>query len=222
VYEAIRKNLETLRTANVRPNVFGSQSHSFRLHPTLSLDEVRAFETKHRIVLPSDYREFLMYVGNGGAGPYYGLFKLGEMDSVGSRHGPWTENDGFVGILSERFPHAEAWNDLTGRPSYDESRETHPEWEDEYNRLRDEWNADHYWNTRWVNGAIPICHLGCALRQWVVITGPEAGHVWGDDRVDERGLYPLQKGALKRITFLQWYRSWLDEAMEAVRKGRNA
>jgi hypothetical protein len=217
VYEAIRKNLETLRTAKVRPDVFGSQAHGFRLHPTLSLDEVQAFETKHRVMLPSDYREFLMHIRNGGAGPYYGLFKLGEMDSRRALR-EWKEADGFVGILSEPFPHTEAWNDLTGRPPYDESRETDQEWEDEYNRLLVQWEADHYWNSRWVNGVIPICNLGCALRQWLVITGPEAGHVWGDDRVDERGLYPLQKGVLKRVTFLLWYTSWLDEAMEALRK----
>jgi hypothetical protein len=69
-------------------------------------------------------------------------------------------------------------------------------------------------------GAIPICHLGCALRQWLVITGPEAGNVWCDDRADRGGLYPLQQGRLKRVSFLKWYRSWLNGALrKTAREG---
>jgi hypothetical protein len=199
--------------------VFGSETHGFRVFPPLSEERVRAFEAKHRIVLPLEYRGFLMNIGNGGAGPYYGLFKLGEMDD-GFEHKAWTEDGGFVGILSEPFPHTEPWNDLTGKPQFDEERENDHEWEYEYNRQLDDWENSHYWNTRHVNGAIPICHLGCALRQWLVVTGAEAGNVWNDDRVDLRGLSPLQQGTLRRVTFLQWYTFWLDEGMEALRNMR--
>ena len=49
-----------------------------------------------------------------------------------------------------------------------------------------------YWNATQVNGAIPICHLGCCLRQWLVVTGPEAGNVWDDVRADYAGFKPVQ------------------------------
>jgi hypothetical protein len=37
----------------------------------------------------------------------------------GFDHEAWSENDGFVGILSKPFPHRGPWNDLSGEPVYD-------------------------------------------------------------------------------------------------------
>lgn len=164
--------------------------------------------------LPADYRGFLIHVGNGGAGPAYGLFKLGEMDN-GFGHKRWREEDGLVGTLAEPFPLRSAWNDRTGEPEYDASRESDPQWEDEYQRRLDEWEYV-YWNSANVNGAIPICHLGCAYRQWLVITGPEAGNIWDDRRADLGGLKPLQQKGRDRVLFAQWYDDWLHAALQQL------
>ncbi len=214
-FAMIREGLCRLRESAAPLKVFGSQAHGFRTHPPLPEEVVRDFEARHRVALPQDYRGFLISVGNGGAGPAYGLFKLGEMDD-GFGHKAWTENDGFVGVLSEPFPHTGPWNDLSAEPVYDESRENDPEWEDEYQRQLDAWEDHVYWNTANVNGAVPICHLGCALRQWLVITGAEAGHVWDDDRTDHGGLRPLQQGGQERVTFLEWYCFWLEKALRQL------
>jgi hypothetical protein len=196
--------------------VFGATAHRFRTHPPLPEQAVREFEVRHRVPLPTEYRGFLVQVGNGGAGPFYGLFKLGEMDGSGADR-PWAEDDGFVGVLSQPFPHSGPWNDLSGKPVYDESREDDPEWEADYERRLDAWELQIYWNTTHVNGAVPICHIGCALRQWLVFNGPEAGNVWDDLRAEDGGLKPLQQEGRERVTFLQWYRSWLDEALRQSR-----
>lgn len=216
VFADIRDALAALRHSPRPLEVFGSQTHRFHTHPPLTEEVVRGFERAHRVTLPADYRGFLIHVGNGGAGPAYGLFKLGEMDD-GFGHKPWTENGGFVGSLSQPFPHTGPWNDLTEEPVYDESREDDQEWEDEYQRQLDAWEDRVYWNTVNVNGAVPICHLGCAYRQWLVVTGTEASNVWCDDRVDKAGLRPLTQVGRDRVSFLQWYRSWLDEALGKLR-----
>ena len=42
--------------------------------------------------------------------------------------------------------------------------------EHEYERQYDEFEK-RYWDSSRVNGAIPICEIGCALRIWLVVTG---------------------------------------------------
>ena len=115
----VHELLQQMRSSGSR--VFGADGHHFVLNPPLPEAEVIAFEQYHRVTLPSDYRYFITHVGNGGAGPFYGIFPLGEGEEE-----PWHENDGFVGVLSQPFPHREAWNDLSGRPS-DDLYETDPD-----------------------------------------------------------------------------------------------
>jgi hypothetical protein len=69
--------LGRLRAADTSFRVFGSKQHRYWLGPTLSESELAAFESANRIRLPDDYRRFLAVVGNGGAGPFYGLEPLG-------------------------------------------------------------------------------------------------------------------------------------------------
>jgi hypothetical protein len=204
-FEQIKVDLERLRSAKKPPKVFGAEEHGFNLNPPLSESEVSKFERKHCIYLPVAYRRFLIEVGNGGAGPYYGLFKLGEMDD-GFGYKRWREKDGFVGVLSKPFPLTGAWNDLAGEPVYDESNE------DDYERQVNEFE-EKYWDTERISGAIPICHLGCAARQWLVVAGAEAGNIWCDERADLKGLYPLTAAGKRRVTFYGWYRGWLDDAL---------
>src|SRR5947209_1602571 len=52
--------------------------HKGCVNPVLSEEELVAFERKHRITLPEEYRTFLLEVGNGGLGPGDGLSALDE------------------------------------------------------------------------------------------------------------------------------------------------
>jgi hypothetical protein len=137
-FTAIRDGLRRLRETTAPLKVFGLESHGFCTHPPLVEQTVRDFEAQHRVTLPPEYRGFLIHVGNGGAGPAYGLFKLGEMDN-GSGHKVWTEVVDFVGVLARPFPHTGSWNDLTEEPVYDQARDNDAEWEEEYHRQLDAW-----------------------------------------------------------------------------------
>jgi hypothetical protein len=79
----ILQKLEQVRARNL--SCFGSESHAFRLNPPLPEADLQAFETSHHIRLPEAYRTFLKHAGNGGAGPYYGIFPL---DKVSKRQSP--------------------------------------------------------------------------------------------------------------------------------------
>ncbi len=70
------------RAAKADPEykVFGASSHKYQLKPPASLERVRALEEKLQIRLPEDYVYFLTQISNGGAGPYYGLYSLEELE----------------------------------------------------------------------------------------------------------------------------------------------
>ena len=177
-FQAIREGLDKLQAIPIRSGDFAAQTHHYRLNPPLGEEEVRAFEERHQIHLPADYRAFMTTLGNGGVGPGYGVFKLGEV-SVGWHNGPWEES-GYVGCPAKRFPFTAAWKDPDD-----------PRWEAPF------------------DGAIPLSHYGCQTWAWLVVTGPEAGTVWCDDRGDYVGVYPEKRGTEDRMSFLSWYRWWL-------------
>lgn len=204
VYEQIIADLKRLVSSGV--SIFGSNRHGFRLNSPVPEDELQAFEHEHGVQLPEDYRLFLAHVGRGGAGPHYGLFNFHQMDD-GFDYRIWSQDDGFVGILANSFPFTNRWNDLTGQPDDELSEQDEQEYEKQLASFE-----KRYWTQ--LNGAIPICHLGCALRQWLVISGPETGNVWCDNRADYNGLAPLTRQGSERISFFTWYRDWLDIALK--------
>ena len=77
--EEIRALLEQARKADADRKQFGAKDHKYELAPPASLEEVEAFEQETGVWLPEGYRNFLLQAGNGGAGPFYGLFSLEQV-----------------------------------------------------------------------------------------------------------------------------------------------
>lgn len=200
-----------MQLLRAQPDVFGADAHHFRLNPRLPEADVLKFERRYNVRLPEDYRRFLTFIGNGGAGPFYGIFPLGQMDGNSDGLQPWDANNGLVGALSEPFPFESEWNDLAGKPSDDLYERDIAE----YDRQVEEFERK-YWHCSNINGAIPICHEGCALRDWLVLTGNQAGRLWHDGRSDYAGLRPLKLADGSPATFSLWYNEWLDGALASM------
>jgi hypothetical protein len=203
--EDILRKLARLRAFGASDRVFGSAVHRFELRPPLEEGRLASFEDAHQVTLPRDYRQFLTHCGNGGAGPYYGLFPLGTMDGLGLDLQPWREGDGIVGSLAAPFPHTEAWNlpeDELEPPTF--SSDEH----------EDQWHQHAaYWAPHLANGAFPICHQGCAYRNILVVNGPEYGYVWVDARPGDGGLLPEVDETGQHLAFGDWYTRWLEQAL---------
>lgn len=98
--------------------------------------------------------------------------------------------------------------------------------EEEYNEVYDNWMDENYenlqieyWKAHYLDGAIPICHHGCAYRSWLVVdNGPERGYVWEDDTPDEGGVFPFQTEKRDRYTFSEWYLNWLNNSIQELQK----
>jgi hypothetical protein len=208
--------LEQLKALDPSLRNFGARAHGYALNPPLPDSAMKAVEEKYRCRLPEDYAFFLTRVGNGGAGPFAGVFPL-EMQDDGFELTPWSGGS-MVGDLEKPFAFTAAWNlpdeFWAQQPDPDESTT-----EEEEDRLWEAWDEklSDYWAPELMNGAIPICHQGCALRIWLVVCGPAYGTVWDDSRADNEGIAPLLDKDGNFLTFKAWYLDWLDAALSAAR-----
>jgi hypothetical protein len=203
--------LEKLKRRDTKYQVFGSGEHRYELAAPLPLSFIEAVEQRHGIRFPEEYKYFITAIGNGGAGPYYGLFSFDRDDD-----GHTWESGHLVGDLSKPFPHTTAWN----LPDSFWQKEPNPPVGtpvEEEDRLYEAWDkvlVENYWNPTLMNGAIPVCHMGCALRQWLIVNGEQKGFLWNDYRADNGGVLPLLDNSGRQVTFAGWYLSWLNEALQ--------
>ncbi len=77
--EELRSLLEKARATDADLKQFGAEHHKYQWNSPASLKEIEAFERETAISLPDGYRNFLLQAGNGGAGPFYGLFSLEQV-----------------------------------------------------------------------------------------------------------------------------------------------
>ncbi|MCL1993099.1 MAG: SMI1/KNR4 family protein [Spirochaetes bacterium] len=163
---------------------FGAAEHKFILNPVLPEADVKNFEREHNIELPKDYFYFVTNIGNGGAGPGYGLLPL-ETWSRELADPPAGD------FLNTPFPHTAPWNDTV------------------FYELDDDGGDDFYHSNKYVTGAIRIAHYGCGIMYMLVVTGNEKGHIWVDDRCSDYGIYPA---ANPPVGFETWYTDWLEKS----------
>ncbi|HEY2701315.1 MAG TPA: SMI1/KNR4 family protein [Pseudonocardiaceae bacterium] len=163
--DGVRPRLAELAAADPECTAFGVSRHRYQLGPALSESEVAAFEQSYGITLPAEYREFVRRVGNGGAGPCYGLYQLDGAELVEQNREDWLRPEHFA----TPFPHTEFWN-----PNSPELTMT----------------DDEYFDPKWDTGSIIIDHYGCGHFYRLIVTGPARGQVWFDGRASDEGLTP--------------------------------
>ncbi|MBL7628388.1 SMI1/KNR4 family protein [Frankia sp. CN6] len=218
----VRDLLARLAAEPSAEKIFGASGHQWLLEPPLTAAELAEVEAQVRVELPSEYRSFLLEAGRGGAGPAYGLFPLRRVE------GRWRwEGDGatLTGLdtLAQPFPHVEAFNPAEGLPEppdeddYD-SEEAFFEAAEAYFEQHDAvvFRPEHS------VGLLYLCHLGCALREALVVSGPARGQMWADNTADDAGFAPLLGDAGRPLGFAQWYRRWLDRAAAQLPAGLDA
>jgi hypothetical protein len=154
-----------------------------------------AFEAKHGVTLPADYRDTLLHLGIG-FGPDSGLLPLAshtptEMPQVTVTI---TNTDGSItgsastgarpplnraAIMAKPFPLTEKFEVGAPLPSGD---------------------AHLY------DGTLELTDMGCGYMMLLAITGPQSGTVWEDVTAADIGIIP-------HGTFRTWLDRWLDHAL---------
>lgn len=199
--QIIKEKIIKLKELDYNYTVFGSYKHKYKLNACLTEEQVINFEHLNNIRLPYGYREFLIDVGNGGAGPAYGLNGIDVNEQKQSR-------------LSERF-------------LLDEGYQLEDEEEKGYNCLLDyEFDGtctkcdrkdfclqstlyygkdtDEY---RYNNGTMIIVFTGCTYYNRLVLNGKHLGEIWCENQGE--GLIPSFDN------FLNYYNKWLDNNLNS-------
>jgi hypothetical protein len=207
----LSNKLSRLKDLDKNCEFFGSESHKYKLKPCLSQSDIQEFEDKFQVKLPDDYRDFLLEIGNGGAGPGYGLLGI-EINHLNR------ENSDFKS-LSQPFLLTQEWNDL------DLMQASHEE------------GNPVYFYPNFIQGTILVAEYGCGVEARLVITGSERGNIWIDDRTNEAGIYPLSphcaaffhddpdieadlyesiEEVKTALSFSDWYSDWLNRGISQV------
>jgi hypothetical protein len=193
----IRAKFDWLRLNDPACLTFGSEWHRHRLNPPLLEAERAAFEQAEKVRLPTAFAGFLSVVGNGGAGPTEGLWRV---EQSGARWVQWLQSETQAEArLSRQFPWRSVWDPPV--PSEDDHTEL-----EEYHALAH------------VAGTVFLAPRDAPehTRDWwlLVVTGPERGHVWMDCRRSGRGIRPVfRRGP---YSFLAWLEAGLDGSIADV------
>lgn len=88
------------------PHTYFSSRYRYQLGPCLEESNIRSIEKQYRLTIPDDYRRFLIEVGNGGAGPAWGLYSIEE----GFKKLEF-ELKNIPNFFERPFPHTTTWEE---------------------------------------------------------------------------------------------------------------
>jgi len=76
LYATLRAAIAELAARDPEAQRFGARHHRYRAGRPITEARIAAIEAEANVRLPDDYRQHLLALGDGGAGPYYGLLPL--------------------------------------------------------------------------------------------------------------------------------------------------
>ena len=164
---------------------FGAYSHQYKLAAPASEEAIRKFEEQQGVRLPEEYRDFLTFIGNGGAGPYYGLYGLKALeDDLSDSHGLRRCRPLEEPVIYPKMS-GEEWDRIVNPEGGRKGEEVYP-----------------------YTGVLPIGTQGCTLMTGLMLTGPYRGQVvYYDNDFCGPPFFVREKG------FLSWYERWLREVI---------
>lgn len=208
-WAGVRERVTALAGAPGVAAVFGFPRGGSPLEDPLSEGELADLERYAGVRLPEEYRDFLLHVGAGGAGPAYGVYPVrGRPDGTWQWHGDGADMT-LPRRLAEPFPVDRVDPEVLGALVAAQPDEEEYDDEDAFDAASDAWEERMdalLWTDESTVGAICLSTTGCAQRQWLVVSGPERGNMWDDPRCDDADLEPMG------VTFAEWYLNWLEDA----------
>ncbi|GBF75082.1 hypothetical protein PA598K_03464 [Paenibacillus sp. 598K] len=184
----IATKLEKAMRKDTELAVFGASTHNYQVNEKLTAKELADWQATYQIKLPEPYAQFLTEVGDGGAGPFYGLYSLEKATS-------YTESDALTATCM-LYPGMakEEWNHLI-EPLISDEDISDSEYEAARNRV--------------LGGMLCIGTQGCDYDMYLVLEGQHKGRVvyTSDFHPDHPFFFVYEDN------ILDWYERWLDEVL---------
>lgn len=184
--------------------IFGADHHNYKLNPPASPEQVRRFEEKHNLLLPEEYKFFLTQIGNGGAGPYYGLYSLEEVER-------YTEYLETPEITETPDSTVKARTEEAPAPAFIDRRMTPEDWAARMEEL-DNCGEEEYDSLMYklCAGMLVIGTQGCTYDTVLMCKGSECGKIVYIDWNLEPKYGPFFTG----MPFLYWYEMYFQEILQ--------
>lgn len=177
--------------------MFGASKHQYLLNPPIRKSFVRGVEERYGFRLPEDYFYFITEVGDGGAGPDYGIISFAEL--VEQKTDPRAEAyaaDYRRSLAKEFTPRPMRADEvdeyaIVAKKYYEENPEQY--------FVYDEFDDDDLCIT---NGFFLLGTHGCQWDFGMVISGERRGQIFD---MDNEGAY-----GFVACSFAEFYQNWLD------------
>ncbi|GAA1871839.1 SMI1/KNR4 family protein [Myceligenerans crystallogenes] len=202
-WHGVRERVSRLRRRDRSLATFGASGHRFVLAPPLTMEQVREAEAQFGAALPEEYRSFLVEVGAGGAGPGYGMEVLRKERGIWH----WGHVDTLLDEIHRSALTAEevddAWSEV---PEVGPQRADFPDDVSHAAAQEAFRDLDEEAFSRRFRGCIPLGQQGCGWETWLVVSGPQRGHV----RTMAHEILPVSD------SFYDHYLQWLQRAESGV------
>ena len=224
----IRAVLDEASKWDMDYQAFGTEVHLHLLHQPLPLAELETWEEQEGVSLPEDYKTYLTCLGNGGAGPDYGLPPFLSPDSeflrcpcVYSRdqeeayrdmickYRHWATTDEWE-LYLEYFP------DSPGRDDAQWQETNKKKW----SRQLEKCVKREIWNPMLHNGQMYLANAGCTADLYLILNGSHRGFVHCCDLDSAYGL-PADFPKYCKKEFMQdfaaYYMEYVDKTEDFLR-----
>ncbi len=200
--EKVEKILEQAERLDPKFELFGVSEHRYKLKPPVDLAFVREMEENYHFRIPEDYVQFITEVGDGGAGPGYGLSSFGFYRSKAKslREEKWRETY-LYGLGKELYLLPIEPEDVEDFCVFEEDYEKNPE--KYFMAISETYNSANDMSY----GFFTLGTYGCGKDFGLVITGERYGQVFS---VTPEGGYELLADS-----FQGFYQKWLDYISDA-------
>jgi len=198
--EEVKKILSKAVLVDSKYDLFGSDKHRYLLNPPIDAATVRETEAKYNFSLPDDYFRFITEIGDGGAGPDYGIYPFADFLKAGV--GKFAEENAAayrIEVAKPFAPRPMTVDDLNSDLGLTVSKQAYENNPSKFFIFEADEDGE---NIPCMDGFFVLGTSGCQYDFGVITTGEYRGQVFD---TNNEGIYVFSAGS-----FTEFYQRWLD------------